>query len=50
MLVKAALDVRSLFIRGDGVIVSEMDWEHYSFANPGSSVAEFLRWSSGNLE
>ena len=45
-----ALNVRPLRIHGEGVIVSGMDWEHFSFANPGASVAEFLQWSYGNLE
>ena len=39
-----------LRIHGGGVIVSGMDWEHFSFANPGASVADFLQWSDGNLE
>ena len=45
-----ALYVRPLRIHGGGVIVSGMDWEHFSFANPGASVAEFLRWSDRNLD
>ena len=45
MLAKPALDVRPLRIRGDGIVVSGADWEQYSFANPGVSIAEFLRWS-----
>ena len=45
-----ALYVRPLRIHRGGVIVSGMDWEHFSFANPGDSVAEFLRWSDGNLD
>ena len=45
-----ALYVRPLCIHGGGVIVSGMDWEHFSFANPGASVVEFLRWSDWNLD
>ena len=49
MLAKPALDVRPLRIRGDGIVVSGADWEQYSFANPGASIAEFLRWSGQDL-
>ena len=29
----------------DGVVALWTDWEHFSFANPGASVAEFLNAS-----
>ena len=44
-----ALYARPLRIHGGGVIVSGTDWERFSFANPGASVAEFLRWFDGSL-
>ena len=42
---RPALNVCPLWIHGDGFIVSGMDWEQYSFAHPGASIAEFLKWS-----
>ena len=29
--------------------ISALDWERFSFANLGASVAEFLRWFDGSL-
>ena len=49
MPVEPALIVCPLQIRGDGIVVSGADWEQYSFANLGASIAEFLRWSGQDL-
>ena len=49
MPVEPALIVCPLQIRGDGIVVSGADWEQYSFANLGASIAEFLQLRARNL-
>ena len=49
MPVESALIVCPLRIHGDGIVASGSDWEQFSFANPGTSVAEFLQSHGRNL-
>ena len=49
MPVEPALNICPLRIHGGGVVVSGVDWEQYSFANPDAIIAEFLRWSVQDL-
>ena len=39
------LSVAPLRVGRDGVATLWTDWEHFSFAHPGASVAEFLNAS-----
>jgi len=44
-----ALVICPLRIHGEGIVASGSDWERFSFANPGASVAEFLQSYGRNL-
>ena len=49
MPVEPALVICPLRIHGGGIVASGSDWEQFSFANPGASVAEFLQSYGPNL-
>ena len=45
MLADRTISVAPLWVGRDGVAVLWTDWEHFGFAHPGASVAEFLNAS-----
>ena len=49
MHVGPTLVICPLQIHGGGVVASGSDWERFSFANPGASVAQFLQSYCPNL-